>query len=248
MNECDIINEVKNVKIVSDAVAMADQAAKLTIEVLHNAIGNYGSAVWVLAGGSTPLRAYEQIALKYGDKLDWSKVTVLIGDERIGPLDGPDNNWHKIEQLIGHLPFKKIRPISDKSTEDVVMDYENQIATLPKADNGLPRFDLVWLGIGADGHTLSIFPKHSSLLPGTGGLVCAIYDSPKPPRERVSLTLRAMQGARNLLILAAGEDKKTAVSEALRGGHSPIALVASIVETHEGNTSWIIDKTAAPTD
>lgn len=239
---------MKDVKVFDDTAKLAKSAAELTVKILRKAIDESNSATWVLAGGSTPLAAYEVIASTHSDSLDWSKVTIIIGDERIGPLDGPDNNWHAIEKIIGILPTKKLRPISDKSPEDVVMDYEEKMNGLPKSDNGLPRFDLAWLGVGADGHTLSMFPNHSSLLPKGGGLVSAVYDSPKPPAERISLTLRAMQGTKNAIVLATGKDKKAAIEHAVNGGQSPIALVANIIETHEGHITFMIDRDAAPSD
>lgn len=239
---------MKDIQVFDDKATLAKAAAELTVDILHKAIDEFGSATWVLAGGSTPLAAYQIIASTHTDSVDWSKVTIIIGDERIGPLDGPDNNWHAIEKIIGNLPAKKLRPISDKSAEDVVTDYEEKINSLPKIDNGLPRFDIAWLGIGADGHTLSIFPNHASLLPRGGGLVSAIYDSPKPPTERISLTLRAMQGTKNALVLATGSDKKDAVEHAIKGGQSPVALVANIIETHEGHITFMVDREAAPTN
>ncbi len=170
-----------------------------------------------------------------------------MGDERIGPNDGPDNNWHAINQILHTLHANTLFPNSDQSAEDAAAEYEIQISTLPKGDTGGPRFDLVWLGIGTDGHTLSLFPAHDSLLP-SGGLITVVHDSPKPPADRISLTLRALRGASNVMILVTGADKQSVVSEAVRGGHSPIALVASIVKTHEGRVSWLVDHAAAPTD
>lgn len=238
---------MNEIKVFENPHDLAHATASRTIDVLKAAIAEYGSATWVLAGGNTPLESYRVIASEYATALDWTHVTVLIGDERIGPLDGPDNNWYKIDEIIGSLPVKKFRPNSDQPPEDVVSAYEYELLKLPKSENGRPRLDVVWLGIGGDGHTLSLFPEHSSLLPNSG-LVTAIYDSPKPPAARISLTLRAMQGAKNIIVLAVGKDKKEAVSKALRGNHSPIAIIASIVHTHEGQITWMIDKTAAPTD
>jgi len=238
---------MNNVKTYDDAAQVAAAAAKLSVDTLKSVIDEYGHATWVLAGGSTPLLGYKTIAADFHDALDWSKVTLVMGDERIGPLDGPDNNWHAINQILGNLPTAKSRPQSDKRAEDAATDYEQQLLTLPKGDNGLPRLDLVWLGMGADGHTMSLFPQHSSLLP-SGGLIVAVHDSPKPPADRISLTLRALQATTNLMILATGADKRAAVSEAVRGAHSPVGLAATIVATHDGNVTWLVDKKAAPTD
>lgn len=238
---------MNNVHIFADKQSLAADAASRTINLLKEAIEQQGRAVWVLAGGSTPLLAYEIIAGEYHQALDWSKVTIVLGDERMGAPNGPDNNWHAITTIIGHLPTTKLQPNSDGSAEDAAIDYEKQLTTLPCLETGLPQFDVVWLGVGEDGHTLSLFPKHPSLLPTTQ-LVIPVHDSPKPPADRISLSLRALLGAKSALILASGSDKYTAVHEALAGGHSPIALAASIISTHDGDVSWLIDEDAAATD
>lgn len=234
---------MSNIQVFSDKTELAEAAAKQSIAILRQAIGDYGDITWVLAGGSTPLLAYKIIASNYADAIDWSKVTVIMGDERIGPLDGPDNNWHTINEIIGSLPTVKLQPNSDSSAEDAAEDYNQKISDLPKADNNLPRLDLVWLGVGDDGHTLSLFPRHESLLP-SADLVIPVHNSPKPPSNRISLSLRALQGTQHALILAAGADKKDAVANAQKNINLPVALAASIVETHEGKVEWLVDKAA----
>lgn len=238
---------MNNVQVFDDASQLAEAAAKQTVAVLKDAIRNYGSAVWVLAGGTTPLMAYKIIATNYMDAIDWSKVTALLGDERIGPMDGPDNNGNAVSHALGGLSVVKLFPKSDQDADAAAAAYEQQLAILPRGDSGLPRLDLVWLGVGEDGHTLSLFPRHDSMLP-SGGLVAAVSAAPKPPSDRISLTLRALQGCSNALILASGTTKKAAVSEALHGGHAPIAIATSIIQTHEGTITWMVDQEAAPTD
>lgn len=234
-------------RVFDDKTKLAEAAAQTSIELLRQAIDTQGNATWVLAGGSTPLLAYKIIATNYAAALDWSKVTVIMGDERIGPLDGPDNNWHAIDQIIGFLPTIKIRPHSDQTAEQAAADYGQQLTSLPVADNGLPRLDLLWLGLGEDGHTLSLFPQHSGLSPSSE-LVVPIHESPKPPRDRISLSLRALQGTSNALVLASGPDKKQAVANAKTNFSLPISLATSIISTHEGSVQWLVDKDAAPTD
>ncbi|HUO61990.1 MAG TPA: 6-phosphogluconolactonase [Candidatus Bathyarchaeia archaeon] len=237
---------MSDVRVFDDKNLLAKAAARQAVEILNEAIEIYGSAVWVLSGGSTPLSAYELIA-KYKDDVDWPKVTLVMGDERIGRLDGPDSNWHAINRILGALPTEKLRPLSDQSAENAAKNYSLQLGDLPKIKNGLPRLDLVWLGVGDDGHTLSIFPGHDSLLP-TNDLVIPIHDSPKPPTDRISLSLRALQGAINVMILVAGADKKAAVAASQINGQTPVGLATNIVETHGGTVHWLIDADAAPTD
>lgn len=238
---------MNNLRIFDDTAQLAKAAAKQSIDILKATINDYDRAIWVLAGGATPLLAYKVIASQYTDTLDWSKVTLFIGDERIGPLDGPDNNWQAIEDIMGGLPTVKIRPMTDLSAEEAAEDYSQQLMDLPKADNGLPRFDLLWLGVGQDGHTLSLFPQHPSLLP-SNNLVIAVHDSPKPPTDRISLSLRALQGVQSCVILAAGTDKRDAVAGAQKHSKSPIAIASDIITTHEGDVTWFVDREAAPTD
>lgn len=238
---------MSDVKVFDSKEKLSHGVAEAAIATLRTALASHGQASWVLAGGSTPLAAYRVIKADYRDALDWTKVTLLVGDERLGPLDGPDNNWQHITKALGNIPAQKLRPKSNLSAEQAAEEYEQQLNVLPKLPNGLPRFDLVWLGMGEDGHTLSLFPAHTSLLP-SANLVIPVHDSPKPPNDRISLSLRALQGVQTAMILASGADKHTAVSAALRGGHSPIALALSIIETHDGKATWFLDHDAAPTD
>lgn len=229
------------IKTFDDKNQLAQAAAKSAIDILWATINKYDHAVWVLAGGSTPLAAYQVIATGHRDVLDWSKVTLLLGDERIGPLSGDMNNWHAIDRILATLPARKLRPRSDLTAEEAASDYENYFSILPKNEIGLPRLDLVWLGVGEDGHTLSLFPNHSSLFP-SNNLVVPVHDAPKPPRDRISLSLRSLQGAENAMILASGAEKHSAVSGAMSGNNSPIALAVSVIESHHGSVTWYVDK------
>lgn len=224
--------------------ALAKAAAESAIEILGKTIEESGSAIWVLAGGSTPLAAYQIIAASHANDIDWSKVTFILGDERIGPLDGEFNNWKSIDAILANIPARKFRPDTDQTAEEAAFEYERVFALLPKLGNGLPRLDLVWLGIGSDGHTLSLFPGHMSMGPSSA-LVIPVHESPKPPSDRISLSLRALQGARNATILASGSDKRDAIHGAQVGNNSPIAIAVSIIETHDGAVTWMLDSDAA---
>jgi len=234
-------------RVFKDKDELAAVVAEQSIALLEHAIKQYGGATWVLAGGTTPMKAYEIIDREYKNEIDWSKVTIIIGDERIGPLDGPDNNWHAIDDTLLHdLPAIKIRPESNLRAIDAARHYEKALGGLPKTDSGLPRLDLVWLGMGPDGHTLSLFPGHDSLRPSRQ-LVIPVHDSPKPPSDRISLTLRALSGAQTALIIASGSDKRDAIATARSGSHLPITLAANIIATHDGNVRWLVDQSAMPT-
>jgi 6-phosphogluconolactonase len=224
---------------------VAEAAAARTIDILSSAIHDNGHASWVLAGGSTPELAYEVIASKYLHALDWSKVTFLIGDERIGPLDGPDNNWHRIDSiLLKHLPDATyLRPRSDLSAVDAASDYEALI-TNSRIGKDL-SFDVTWLGMGPDGHTLSLFPDHKDFDIESTRLVIPIHDAPKQPPERISFTIAAVRLSTHLFVLATGESKRPVLEESL-SGQSPLPI--AIAAAQRNTTQWLVDKDATPTN
>lgn len=234
---------MSTVQVYSDPTQLAEAAAYHAAQTLNAAIQQYGGATWLLAGGSTPLLAYRYVAGHYLNAIDWSKVTFAIGDERIGALDGPENNWHAIEQaLLAYTPQAMfLRPATNQGSDLAVDDYTHQLALLPKTPDGAPRFDLVWLGVGDDGHTMSLFPNHSDFHT-TKEMVEPVHVAPKPPAERISLTLYALRGAQTSVVLASGLDKTWPVQQALRVPTSqlPIAYASRLT-----NAIWLIDKQAA---
>lgn len=233
---------MNSLQIFENKQDLANEAAKRAVDILQEAVLQYGSATWVLAGGTTPELAYKVIATTYLDSLDWSKVMFVMGDERIVPLTSPDNNWHAAEAaLLRHIPGATfLRPKSDQSTEVACDDYTAQLESLPKNASSQPRLDLVWLGVGEDGHTLSLFPGHPDFTQ-TDRLVIAVHNSPKPPSSRISMTLHALMGAEHCDILAAGEGKAEAISQALQPDNLlPIAQAARAT-----SASWLIDTAAA---
>lgn len=230
-----------NVEVFPDQHTLAQAAVRHAITTLSQAISKYGNATWVLAGGSTPKLAYELLASSHLDTIDWSRVTFVMGDERIAPLDSPDSNWHVAEQaFLQHIPHATfLRPRSDTSAESGAGEYKKTLSLLPKI-NGFPRFDLVWLGMGEDGHTLSLFPNHPDFQP-TPQLVIPVHHSPKPPVNRLTLTLAALRGAQTTIILAAGDNKAAAVKQAMKSDDiSPIAQAA-----HLTHATWFVDQAAA---
>lgn len=237
-----------HIKTYTDPASVATAAVDHLVTTVSTAIHTYGSAVWVLAGGSTPNLAYAMIADTRLDAIEWSAVTIILGDERIGSLDGADNNWHGIQQiLLQHIPQATfLRPHSDRDAESAAVDYQQQLATLSKTPQGYPRLDVVWLGMGEDGHTLSLFPDHASLHP-TDALVIPVHDSPKPPSDRISLSLAGLSGTKECVILACGEGKQDAIAKVSAGHSLPVGLATSHVESNGGAVTWLLDKAATPT-
>ena len=185
-----------------------------------------GSRTLVLAGGNTPRRCYELLARL---DVEWGRVTVLFGDERCVPPDHADSNYRLArEALLDKVaPATVHRMAGELGPDEGAAEYSRIV-------EGLAPLDVVVLGIGEDGHTASLFPGHSEV--NAKGWAVGVRNSPKPPPERVTLTLEALQGARRVLILATGAGKARAVALAKRQ-EVPSGMIAG--------ARWLLDRAAA---
>ena len=157
----------------------------------------------VLAGGTTPLRCYTLLA---GMELPWGRATVLFGDERCLPPLHPETNFRLASDALLHraAPATVHRIPAELGPDAAAAAYEPIVAAAP--------LDLVLLGLGPDGHTASLFPGNPAL--AATSQVVGVRNAAKPPPERVSLTLPALNGARRVLVLVSGADKQDAVRRA----------------------------------
>jgi len=195
-------------------------AAELSQRIMRysaEAVAGRGRFRIVLAGGATPLAAYRRLAAA---DLDWGDWDLYFGDERCLPPDHAERNSRAAaEALLDHVPIarNRIHPIAAELGAEAGADaYRERIAA------ALP-FDLVLLGMGEDGHTASLFPGH--VVPD-GALVTAVHGAPKPPPDRVSLTIAALSRTRRLLIVVTGATKRDAMRAWQQGSELPIARVA----------------------
>jgi 6-phosphogluconolactonase len=196
-------------------LADPDAVARRATDVMANHINDArvrGADVHIaLAGGSTPKRAYELLAEMQGS---WEHVHLWLGDERCVPLDDPESNARMIdESLVGRLrgtQLPELHPVAgDLEPEDAAWLYSCEVV---RAMGERPVFDLVLLGLGPDGHTASLFPGHPEVS-STVAPVIGVRNSPKPPPERVSLTLPVLRRARFTMMLATGTDKAEAAAK-----------------------------------
>jgi 6-phosphogluconolactonase len=225
------------VVVCDDAEAVAQYAADRLAAVIADAREAGRELHVALAGGSTPQRAYELLA---GVDGSWSHVHLWLGDERCVPEDDPEANVRMVREslLAGERdgpPVLHVVP-SPEVPEDAAWLYARELlAHLPDA-----VFDVVLLGMGPDGHTCSLFPGHPGLRVREAP-VAPIRDSPKPPPERVTLTLPVVRRARLTLLLATGAGKRDALARALAGDESiPLALLG------DGLDEVVCDAAAAP--
>jgi 6-phosphogluconolactonase len=228
---------------------VATRATALTVDALTEAIRTEGEASFALAGGSLPPRAYGIIARQYATALDWRKVTFLIGDERCVPLDDPDASWPAAIPMLDTLgapDSQRLRPRSDLEAEVAASEYENTLLQkLGRSENSGLKMSVLWLGMGEDGHTLSLFPNHPSMST-TDALVIPVHNSPKAPPNRISLTLAAVVGAMRCVALINNSGKASVVAKILAGDESfPIIKASRAIETAGGSVTWLLDVDAA---
>jgi len=207
--------------ILDDAEAVAGSVATTVAAALAG-----GARTLVLAGGTTPALAYAKLAAM---AVEWGRVTVLFGDERCVPPDDPASNYRMaVETLLGRVtPAGVLRMPAELGPEAGAAAYDAVVGRFQP-------LDLVLLGVGEDGHCASLFPGSAAL--AAPGWAVGVRDAPKPPPDRVSLTLGCLRNARRAIFIATGAGKADAVRRA-RAGEVPAGMVPG--------AEWLLDRAAA---
>lgn len=223
---------------------LAEAAAARFVECCKTRIADTGRCAVVLAGGSSPRAMHEILAEKYEGALEWSKVFVFIGDERFVPPDHPDSNYlMMVETLLSIVPIpeENIYPYLTEgiTPEEAASLYTRELETFFK---GEPVFDLVFLGMGEDGHTASLFPGFPQITEPSDDAAQAVFDAPKPPPTRLTLSLKTLNRAREVIILVSGSGKAEATRRILKDNEP---LPAGKVMPVDGRLTWLLDKAAA---
>ncbi len=182
----------------------------------------------VLPGGNTPAQCLKIIS---ESNLPWNKIHWYLGDERCYPVGHKDRNDTMIKKNIWsliHSPEENNHPIpTELGVEKAAIFYSNEI----EKSGGL---DIVLLGMGEDGHTASLFPGNKAL--ESRQVAVAVYNSPKAPDERVSLTVEALKSAKYKILLTVGKGKKQAISDVKNGVKLPVNMLGSL--------DWFVDESA----
>jgi 6-phosphogluconolactonase len=227
-----------------DAEAVAARAAADCGRYLKRVCGERGVAHVALSGGGTPGRTYELLAAK---PADLSGVEVWFADERCVPQQDQQSNYRlAAESLIdvARIPPERVhRMEGELGPEEGARRYERVLRErAPKADGQLPALDLIVLGIGPDGHVASLFPGAATLDAGDGAVCLGVRDSPKPPPERITLSLAVLRAARRCLLLATGASKAEAIDAMLAepSRHVPASLL------RRERLTVILDDAASP--
>jgi 6-phosphogluconolactonase len=222
----------------------ASDAARRIAVAIDQARSERGVAHIALAGGTTPRRVYEILGPLLAD---WASVHLWFGDERAVAADDPDSNFRLVSEsllAVADIPEEHVhRIVGEWPPEEAAETYAAELVRLvPLSDTGIPVLDVAFLGMGEDGHTASLFPGDPLL--GVSRRFVRAVRAPKPPPDRVTLTIDVLYAARQAIVLATGAGKKDAVSAVLRGPDASVPASLLPIRT----TTLIVDTAAAPDD
>lgn len=240
------MNRFKGLKVCSSLEELSFRAAELFSVLAAKAVKERGVFAAVLSGGRTPELLYEILASVYKDKIPWEKVHLFWGDERcVGPEDRKSNYRLAREALTSKvaIPSRNVhRMKGELEPEEAARLYEEEIRRFFGLKAlAAPAFDLVIIGLGEDGHTLSLFP-FTKALEERKRLVAANYVE-AIGAYRITMTLPAVNNARTVVFLVSGREKAPALREAFsgRGNGSPARRIRPV----KGELKWFVDREAA---
>jgi len=236
-----------------DSDTLAVQAANLIVRAAQLAVRERGRFTVVLAGGSTPERTYRVLGdTSRAAAIDWSRTVVFVGDERFVPFDDARSTFGMAHRtLLARVPVPSGQvfpiPTTGKSAAEAAEAYANQLARFisREAPTAPPRFDLVLLGLGEDGHTASLFPGASALSVNDRWVTWSPPGTLPPPVDRVTMTYPVLNAARHVLFLVAGEKKAEALRDVIELDSPPPQRPAAGVRPVAGQLTWLVDEDAA---
>jgi 6-phosphogluconolactonase len=247
-----------HIRIYPSAAEVALKAARRFARLADQYVVGCGRFTVALSGGSTPRAMNSLLAAQpFIDTVPWSSIYFFWGDERCVPPDHQDSNYRMAretllskapipEQNIFRIPAEDLNPIRaaeeyQATLRDFFLSASSKHETAPLAN--VPRFDLILLGMGPDGHTASLFPG-TTALHEENSVVVANYVE-KFNAYRITLTARTINNARNVTFLVSGEDKSQALKQVLEGDNQPDTYPSQLIDPQNGSLLWMVDEAAA---
>ncbi|MBC7900446.1 MAG: 6-phosphogluconolactonase [Saprospiraceae bacterium] len=231
-----------NVRISDNPEELSTHAAEFFVESARKAIASNDRFTVALSGGSTPRLLHQKLV---SAPLDWKKIVFFFGDERNVPPDHHESNFLMAFDTLFHPLNIDHANIYRWQTEignplEVAIDYAFRTATFFE---GFPRFDLIFLGLGTDGHTASLFPQTEALSETTD--IAAANWVDKLGEDRFTLTFPVINNAENIAFLVSGKEKAAKLKDVIEGEFRPKHLPAQSVSPTNGTLHWFADKAAA---
>jgi 6-phosphogluconolactonase len=241
------------VDILADPDALAARAADLVIQAARDCIAQRGRFTFVLSGGSTPEKTYRLLAeAAQSSRIAWLHTYLFFGDERFVSSGDPRSNFCMVRQnLLERIPVPPANifpiPTAAVNAAQAAAAYCQKLADFfsPSGSTSPPRFDLIFLGLGRDGHTASLFPLADALEVTEVWATWTPPGTTPPPVDRITLTYPVLNAARQVVFLVAGGDKAMALRDILEGGALRADRPAAGVQPLDGALTWLVDKQAA---
>ena len=240
----------REVRILPDGKAITARAANEFAKLAREGVDKNGSFTVALSGGSTPKVLYAMLAEDPGLRaaVPWGKIHFFFGDERHVPPDHADSNFRMANEAMFSkvpVPEAQITRIRGEypDTEKAALEYEEALHAYFKVSDGeYPRFDLVLLGMGEEGHTASLFPG-TKALHAANRIVVRNWVG-KLYTERITLTAPAINEASQVIFLVTRADKAPALKAVLEGPYEPEQLPAQLIQPIAGKVLWLVDEAA----
>jgi 6-phosphogluconolactonase len=238
------------VEIFPDGEALVDAAGGRLVDTIQSAVAARGRALIVLTGGGNGIGLLKYLGTR-AQQIDWSRVHLFWGDERYVPEDDDERNEKQArEALLDHIdiPPSQVHPMAASDGEfgddlaAAALAYEQLLAANAAPGEAVPNFDVHLLGMGPEGHINSLFPDTPAVLETTR-MVVSVENSPKPPPQRITLTLPAIQRSREVWLMVSGAGKADAAAAAI-GGAAPVSVPAAGAIGLK-TTLWLLDEEAA---
>ena len=237
---------MREIVVLTDLAALAQAAADRFVSIAAHAIATNGRFTVALSGGSTPRALYAVLIDRLS--IDWPRVHVFWGDERCVPPDQPDSNYGMAWQTLlskVNVPEANVHRIKGELDPDqAALEYEAELRRVFVPALPLPpRFDLILLGMGAEGHTASLFPGTAAIHEQERWVVAHHVEQLKT--NRITLTPPVLNQAVQVIFMVAGADKASALQAVLYGEYDPDRYPAQIVSPTNGQLTWLIDRAAS---
>jgi 6-phosphogluconolactonase len=244
----DSMKKAGEIVSTADAAALAQEAARRFISIGQAALRDRGGFRVALSGGSTPKALYELLGGADRSQLDWRKVQVFWGDERCVPPDHPDSNYRMAREALLtriDIPDQNVHRLKGELDPDqAAQEYTLELQRAFQIDaRQLPRFDLILLGLGPDGHTASLFPGTAAVHEQQRWVIG--HHVEQLQTNRLTLTPPVLNHASHLIFLVAGSEKAAILQSVLYGPYVPDQHPAQVIAPVDGQLTWLIDQAAA---
>ena len=236
---------MQEIEVTMDATSLAVRASEIFVQLAGETLRTRKLFSVALSGGSTPREMYATLA---GKQVAWERVHFFWVDERCVPPNHAESNYHMAnDTLLSHIPIPKgnvHRIPGELPAEKAAQYYEEELRRF--FSNRPPRFDLILLGLGGDGHIASLFPGTPEIQEKKRWVVVVKHHVPPPPLvDRISVTLPVLNSAAWVIFLVLGEEKAERVAQVFHDPFNPDLLPAQAVKPINGTVQWLMDKAAA---